>query len=89
MVPSTPVLILLAGLLCTSIHCLHVEVNHVEKIPMYDRQEIEVQLVMDEEDREVWESLEIITLTANLSDTDSWAVNILNDSLTFSYDDRR
>ena len=78
-------------LLClvTCISGLKLEVDPVEKIPMYDVIEMKVRLVVDPEDEVIQNSLEDVVITANLTDQHSWAVRILNESISFSYQDRR
>ena len=84
-------LLITTTLLClaTSIAGLKVEVDPVEKIPMYEVIEMKVRLVVDPEDEMIQNSLEDVIITANLSNQNSWAVRILNESISFSYQDRR
>ena len=56
---------------------------------MYDVIEMKVRLVVDPEDEVIQNSLEDVVITANLTDQHSWAVRILNESISFSYQDRR
>ena len=56
---------------------------------MYDVIEMKVRLVVDPEDEVIQKSLEDVVITANLTDQNSWAVRILNESISFSYQDRR
>ena len=56
---------------------------------MGDEMDLNIRLVLGPEDERIAQSLDDVVITANLSDTLSWAVRLLNDSVTFSYKDRR
>lgn len=68
---------------------LELQLDPVEKIPMYDQLELKVRLVLGEEDDHILNSLEDVIITANLTNENSWAVRLLNDSISFTYQDRR
>ena len=68
---------------------LQLEVDPVEKIPMNDQLEMKVRLVLGKEDDHILDSLEDVIITANLTNKNSWAVRLLNDSMTFNYRDIR
>ena len=78
-------------LLCfgVCIHGLELQLDPVEKIPMYDQLEVKVRLVLGQEDDHILNSLEDVIITANLTNENSWAVRLLNDSIAFTYQDRR
>ena len=71
------------------IYGLNVELDPVEKIPMNDMLEIKVRLVLDQEDDHILNSLEDVVIKANLTNENSWAVKLLNESMSFSYQERR
>lgn len=66
-----------------------VELEGLEKIPMYSRLTAKVRLSFDagDGDRLAWRDGAVVT--ANLSDAGSWAVAVLNASLNFTHEDIR
>jgi len=79
--------VLLCFVGCT--YGLNLELDPVEKIPMNDMLEIKVRLILGQEDDHILNSLEDVVIKANLTNENSWAVKLLNESMSFSYQERR
>jgi len=79
--------ILISFFVCIS--GLKLEVDPYEKIPMYQQMEMKIRLVLGKEDEHIMESLEDVVIIAKLTNEETWAVRLLNDTVTFSYKDIR
>lgn len=89
---TTSFLLIICLLLSGALDAYKVEVENLEKIPMYSRMTAKLRMSFTGEERKTFNRDDVVTVKANISNMDpsrgdTWAVEIINKSFVFTYDD--